>query len=97
MMVSFETLVQVLPTLTKQQKQTLFVLLQAEHDQDAHLHALNQQFWREPTLEALIAEQRPRVIQSLDDFAAPWWPEDESVEDFEAFLAESRASEAAHE
>ena len=58
---------------------------------DAELMRLTAQFWRAPTLADLIAEQSPRVIQSLDDFAAPWWPDEESAEAFVAFLAESRA------
>ncbi|MBM7845609.1 hypothetical protein [Herpetosiphon giganteus] len=58
---------------------------------DAELMQLNDQFWCVPTLADLIAEQSPRVIQSLDDFAAPWWPDEESAEAFVAFLAESRA------
>ena len=55
------------------------------------LMRLNAQFWREPTLADLIADQSPRVIQSLDDFAAPWWPDDESADAFVAFVADSRA------
>jgi len=58
---------------------------------DAALMRLNAQFWRAPTVADLIAEQSPRVIQSLDDFAAPWWPDEESAEAFDAFLIESRA------
>lgn len=58
---------------------------------DAELMQLTAQFWRAPTLADLIAEQSPRVIQSLDDFAAPWWPDAESAEAFDAFLMESRA------
>lgn len=60
---------------------------------DAELMRLNAQFWREPTLADLIAEQSPRVMQSLDDFAAPWWPDEESAEAFDSFLMESRAME----
>lgn len=58
---------------------------------DAELMRLNAQFWHAPTVDDLIAEQSPRVIQSLDDFAAPWWPDEESTESFDAFLMESRA------
>lgn len=58
---------------------------------DAELMRLNAQFWHEPTVADLIAQQSPRVIQSLDDFAAPWWPDEESADAFDAFVAESRA------
>jgi hypothetical protein len=43
-----------------------------------------------PSLIALLAEQGVRPIQSIDELAGDFWPEDESMEEFLATLEEWR-------
>ena len=51
-------------------------------------------FWRMPTLDELIAAQGVRPIQSILDLKADFWPEHESVDEFLAAAMRGRAGYA---
>jgi hypothetical protein len=47
--------------------------------------------FRSKTLEELRLEQGHKVIQDVSQLQADFWPEEETVEKFEQYLAEERA------
>ena len=49
-------------------------------------------FWRAPDLEELIAVQGARPIRSILDLKADFWPEGESVDDFLAAAMQGRGA-----
>ena len=47
-------------------------------------------FWQERTIEELAAEQKVEPVKSLDELAGDW-PEEDSIDDFLAFVRKVRA------
>jgi hypothetical protein len=50
-------------------------------------------YWNGATVTELAERQGVRPAQSLDEFEATFWPEDESVDDFVRTVAEWRAED----
>lgn len=49
-----------------------------------------ESFWATPSLDEIIAQQGTKPVENLATLQGDFWPENESVEDFLAFLDESR-------
>jgi hypothetical protein len=54
------------------------------------LKTLSNQFWQGTTLNQLFTNQTPTTIHNLKDLAADFWPEEDSIEEFLAFLQQQR-------
>jgi len=50
---------------------------------------IDSEFWQNKSIEELAREQGVKPIQSLDDLAGDWPPED-SIDEFLAFIREAR-------
>lgn len=50
---------------------------------------IDSEFWQNKSIEELAREQGVKPIQSLDDLAGDWPPED-SIDEFLALIRESR-------
>ncbi len=50
-------------------------------------------FVRGRTLNDLIAEQQPPVVNDIDALGADFWPDDESADDFNAYIAAQRRAD----
>jgi hypothetical protein len=71
-------------------------LLQALSEDLNRIHALeagSTAFWSPKTIEELSAMQSAPVITDVRTLATGFWPEDESAEDINRFLAEQRRSD----
>jgi len=49
-----------------------------------------QSFWLPTTIEQLVQAQQPAPVTHLDDLKAPFWPADESADDFIAYVYQQR-------
>ncbi len=56
-----------------------------------------QEFWRGKTLEEHIQEQKVIPKSKLPDYAMDFWPEEETVDDFNQFLQEQRRADMSRE
>lgn len=43
-------------------------------------------FWHPKTLDQVIKEQNVQIVEDLSDFAADFWPEEESADDFLQYI-----------
>ena len=56
-----------------------------------------QEFWQGKSLEELIQEQNVTPKQNIRDYAKSFWPEEETVDDFNQFLQEQRRADMSRE
>src|SRR5437016_288210 len=73
-------------------------LLQALADalQQNYLQRLEEKsrsFWVHKSLEELIAEQQVPVVTDISTLVADFWPEDETADDINTFIAEQRRAD----
>ena len=54
------------------------------------LESRSAAFLRGRTLDELIAEQQPPIIDDISALAADFWPEDESADDINAYVEAQR-------
>ncbi|MBD2109544.1 hypothetical protein [Nodosilinea sp. FACHB-13] len=54
------------------------------------IKVLSAQFWQGISLQQLRDTQSPTTVHSLKDLAADFWPVEDSIEDFLAFLRKQR-------
>ncbi len=47
-------------------------------------------FWASPSLDELVAEQQPPTANSLGDYVAHFWPDDETADDINTFIVRQR-------
>ena len=80
------------PLSTTERQQLLQILTQSNFEKESNqdFAISTAQFWRGTSLEEILAVQSPKTIQNLKDFAADFWPEDESIEDFLTFVRQQR-------
>jgi hypothetical protein len=74
------------PLSAIERQQLLQILIQSHPS----LETLNDQFWQGITLDKLLATQTPTTVHNLKDLAADFWSEEDSIEDFLAFLRQQR-------
>lgn len=80
------------PLSSTERQQLLQILIQRDlsSNPQTELRTLSTQFWQGTTLEQLLASQHPITVNNLKDLAADFWPEEDSIEDFLAFLRQQR-------
>jgi hypothetical protein len=79
------------PLSPTERQQLLQILIQSDPSlAQTKLRTLSAQFWQGTTLKQLLDPQTPTTIHNLKDFAADFWPEQDSVEDFLTFLRQQR-------
>jgi hypothetical protein len=50
----------------------------------------NNDFWKPKTLEQLVEEQQIKAVKNLSDLRTDFWPEEESVDEFNEFIYQQR-------
>ncbi len=80
------------PLSPTERQQLLIILTRSDSDSNSQptLKALSTKFRQGISLEQLRENQTPTTVHSLKDLAADFWPAEDSVEDFLAFLREQR-------
>jgi hypothetical protein len=54
------------------------------------LSQANNNFWQPKTLEQHYKEQRIEAVKNIFDFTGDFWPEDESVDEFNDYIYKQR-------
>lgn len=80
------------PLSPTERQQLLKILTRSDSDSNSQptLKALSTKFRQGISLQQLRATQTPTTVHSLKDLAADFWPAEDSIEDFLAFLREQR-------
>jgi hypothetical protein len=80
------------PLSSSERRQLLYLLTQSDaaSDPQTDLKTLSSQFWEGSSLQQLRATQTPTTVHSLKHLAADFWPAEDSIEDFLAFLQQQR-------
>lgn len=75
-----------------ERQQILQILAQHESPPSSQidLKTLSNQFWQDTSLSQLLASQTPTTMHDLKELTADFWPEDDTIEDFLAFLHQQR-------
>ncbi len=78
-------------SLTERQ-QLLQILIESGSSSNSQtdLKTLSTQFWQGTKLNQLLTTQTPITVYNFREFAADFWPEDDSIEDFLTFLRQQR-------
>lgn len=82
--------IQPLSLIERQQLLQILAQIDAKQSDTQDFAASTAEFWQGNSLEEILAAQSPKTVHSLKDLAADFWPEDEPVEDFLAFLKQQR-------
>jgi hypothetical protein len=89
-----ETAIAAIQTLSPTERQQLLQILQNDKIEDSQpeLKALDKQFRQGLTLQQLRASQNPKTFNASNfkAFGAGIFPEEDSIEDFLAFLQQQR-------
>jgi len=51
---------------------------------------INSGFWQPKSFDQLYKEQRVQAVKNIFDFAADFWPKEESVDEFNEFVHKQR-------
>ena len=80
------------PLSSTERQQLLQIIIQSNSSSNSqiYLKALNNQFWQDTTLNQLLANQTPTTVHDLQDLAADFWSEEDSIEEFLTFLRQQR-------
>jgi len=80
------------PLSPAERQQLLQILTQDQLAENSltELKSLSLQFWQGTSLQHLRTTQTPVTVHNLKDLAADFWPQEDSIEDFLAFLHQQR-------
>lgn len=80
------------PLSPAERQQLLQILTQDQLAENslAELKSLSLQFWQGVSLQQLRTTQTSVTVHNLKDLAADFWPQEDSIEDFLAFLHQQR-------
>jgi hypothetical protein len=80
------------PLSTTERHQLLQILIQGDSSatSQAELRTLSTQFWQGTPINQLLTTQTPITVNNLKDLAADFWPKEDSIDDFLAFLRQQR-------
>lgn len=80
------------PLSPTERRQLLQILTQSDSSSNSQtdIKVLSDQFWQGISLDQLRATQSPTTVHSLKDLTADFWPAEDSIEDFLAFLRKQR-------
>jgi hypothetical protein len=88
-----EAAIAVIQSLSPTERQQLLQILthsDVSPDSQPDLKTMNVLFWQGASLNQLLAAQTPRTVHNLKDLTADFWPAEDSIEDFLAFLRQQR-------
>ena len=51
---------------------------------------INSDFWQPKTFDQLYKDQRVQAVEDIFDLAADFWPEEESVDEFNEYICKQR-------
>lgn len=89
MTLKLEAVLAAIQPLSPAERQQLLQILtqdQLAENSLAELKSLSLQFWQGVSLPQLRTTQTPATVHNLKDLAADFWPQEDSIEDFLAFL-----------
>ncbi|QQE66318.1 hypothetical protein GFS31_30160 [Leptolyngbya sp. BL0902] len=80
------------PLSPAERQQLLQILTQDELAENplTELRNLSIQFWQGISLQQLRTTQTPATVHNLQDLSADFWPQEDSIEEFLAFLQQQR-------
>lgn len=80
------------PLSPTERQQLLQILTQDKlaENSPTELKVLSAQFWQGISLQQLRTTQTPITVHNLKDLAADFWPKEDSIDDFLAFLRQQR-------
>lgn len=79
--------------LSPQERQQLIHWLMVDGETAPSVGALaarSTQFWQGRSLDSLRSAQTPSSVVALEDFVADFWPEEDEIDPFLAFLKQQR-------
>ena len=76
--------------LSAREKLELLQAITQDLQQTYDLSEAAAQFWKPRSLAETIALQATPVVTNLDDLAADFWPEDETADDINDYIAAQR-------
>jgi hypothetical protein len=85
-----EAAIAAIQPLSSEERQQLLQVLVQSNSQTATLKELSTQFRQGTPISDLLAVQTPTTVRDLKDLAADFWAEEDSEEDFLAFLRQQR-------
>lgn len=80
------------PLSPTERQQLLQILTQSDSVSNSQpdIKVRSAQFWQGVSLQQLRDTQSPTTVHSLKNLAADFWPAEDSIEDFLAFLQKQR-------
>lgn len=81
--------------LSPREKHQLIEAVARSLTQADALEVRSASFVRGRTLDELIAEQQPPIVNDIDALHADFWPEDESADDFNNYIEAQRRADRA--
>jgi hypothetical protein len=85
-----EAAIAAIQPLSSEERQQLLQVLVQGNSQTVTLRELSSQFRQGTTINNLLAVQTPTTVRDLKDLAAEFWTEEDSEEEFLAFLRQQR-------
>lgn len=79
--------------LSAREKLELLQAITQDLQQTYNLSEAAAQFWKPRSLAETIALQATPVVTNLDDLAADFWPEDETADDINDYIAAQRRAD----
>ena len=83
--------IQMVRSLSPNEQAELLQVLAEMVQKSSLLQKQNQEFWHARSIEQLIQEQQPPVIQDLTSLDTDFWDSDEPVDEFLTFLRQQRS------
>lgn len=90
MTVALQKVIEAALTLAANDKLELLQVLATDLQQNATFSAANAAFWEVRSLDEIAATQQAGVINDVKTLAVDFWPDDESADDFNDFVADQR-------
>ena len=81
---------------TTEQKELLSVISKPIQSQYIQLK-INNNFWNSKTIEQLLREQQVQVASSISEIGGDFWPQEESVDEFNDFILTQRHDDRSSE
>ncbi len=85
-----QTLAEAALSLPLREKLELLRIITSNLQQTLPLSEATEEFWNPRSIEELARMQAAPVVTDIRDLVADFWPEDESADDFNYFIAEQR-------
>ena len=81
---------------TTEQKELLSAISKPIQSKSTQLK-INNNFWNSKTIEQLVSEQQIQVASSISEIGGDFWPQEESVDEFNDFILTQRHDDRSSE